>query len=300
MKKTRMLLLALAILLAGLAGLLVASMAANFSQRAPVVVARTRLLAGTVLTEGDIEVREVHPANVPPNALSSPQQAVGRRVIAERLPGDILTADALGEAQTFRLEKDEVAIGVSVDRVTGLSGLLRPGDRVSVIGVIASAPANLPLAAPAPPASPPAEGTASAPAPESPLPYARIYLRGLRVLFIHHEFAYTPPRLAPAAAEGGLVPVSSAPARQAEGGVVVLAAPVTPQPITVYYGSESQTRFLSPAEVVALLNAVGKIHLALDPMERSDVEAYGVRLFELLPSPVLTQTQTAEQKEGGP
>ncbi len=273
MKKTRNLLLILAAVLAVLACIAVSSTVSYFSRRVPVVVAKTHLLAGAVITDADVEVRSVHPANVPAGALTAPAQAVGQRVRVERWPGDILVADHLGEAQVFDLAPEEVAIAVSVDRITGLSGLLRPGDRVTVIGVIASA--NLPTALAMPVVQPGG-------APESPLPYAHIYLRGMRVLFVHHEFAYSPPQ--PVSADtAGLVPVSPSTTRQAESGVVVLAAPVGPQPVIVYSGTEAQTRFLSPAEVVALLNSVAKIHLALDPMERMDADAYGVRLSELLP-----------------
>ncbi|MDR7574158.1 MAG: Flp pilus assembly protein CpaB [Armatimonadota bacterium] len=278
MKKTRNLLLGLAAILAILAFLAVSSTVSYFSRRVPVVVAKTHILAGAVLTDADVEVRAVHPANVPAGALTSPAQAVGQRVRVERWPGDILVADHLGEAQVFDLAPDEVAIAISVDRITGLSGLLRPGDRVTVIGVIASA--NLPTATAVPVVAPGEETTA----PESPLPYAHIYLRGMRVLFVHHEFQYSPPQPVSAdASSGGLVPVSSAPTRQAESGVVVLAAPVGPRPVPIYSGVEAQMRFLSPAELLALLNSVAKIHLALDPMERMDADAYGVRLSELLP-----------------
>lgn len=277
MKKTRNLLLVLAAVLAVLACIIVSSTVSHFSRRVPVVVVKSHLLPGSVISEADVETRMVHPADVPAGALTALAQAVGRRAQVERWPGDVLTADHLGDAQVFTLAPDEVAIAIAVDRVTGLSGLLRPGDRVSVIGVIASA--NLPTAM----AMPVAGGEGGAPSPESPLPYAHIYLRGMRVLFIHHEFEYSPPQPAAETASGGLVPVSSSPTRQAESGVVVLAAPVEPQIVSVYVGTEQRIIFASPAEVVALLNSVARIHLALDPAERADTDVYGVRLSDLLP-----------------
>lgn len=284
MKKTRNLLLGLAAILALLAFVIVSSTVSYFSRRVPVVVAKTHLLAGAVLTDADVEVRSVHPANVPAGALASPAQAVGQRVRVERWPGDILVAEHLGVAQVFELAPSEVAVAVAVDRVTGLSGLLRPGDRVTLIGIIASA--NLPtaLAAPAPAAP---GGAETATAPESPLPYAHIYLRGMRVLFVHHEFQYAPPQpvTTDSSSSGGLVPVSpsSGSGKQSESGIVVLAAPVDPRPVVVYVGGNAQVHFLSPAEVVALLNSVAKVHLALEPLEVAGAEAYGVRLVELLP-----------------
>jgi Flp pilus assembly protein CpaB len=317
MKKTRMLLLGVAAVLAVIACLVVSGTVSQFSRRVPVLVARTHLLAGAVVTDADVEVRQVHPANVPAGALTSPAQAVGQRVLAERLPGDILTASALGEAQVFPLAPDEVAVAVSVDRVTGLSGLLRPGDRVTVIGVVASA--NLPSSFGAAPALAVPGQEAPTQVEVSPLPYAHIYLRGLRVLFIHHEFVYAPPQPVSAdASSGGLVPVSSSATRQADAGVVVLAVPVGPVPVSIYQqGMEQQIRFLSPAEVVALLNATARVHLALEPLERQDVESYGVRLSDLLPissttaitqpvmplpteaPPAPTETPAPEQQGGG-
>jgi hypothetical protein len=139
------------------------------------------------------------------------------------------------------------------------------------------------------------------------------------VLFIHHEFAYAPPQPVSAdASSGGLVPVSSSATRQADAGVVVLAVPVGPVPVSIYQqGMEQQIRFLSPAEVVALLNATARVHLALEPLERQDVESYGVRLSDLLPissttaitqpvmplpteaPPAPTETPAPEQQGGG-
>lgn len=278
MKKTRNMFLMLAALLAILAFAAVSSTVSHFSRRVQVVVASSYLLSGHIISDADVEVRMVHPANVPVGALTEAAQAVGQRLRVARWPGDILTAEHLGDAQIFALAPDEVAIAVSVNRVTGLSGLLRPGDRVSVIGVIESA--NLPTAM-----AMPAALDERAPSPESPLPYARIYLRGMRVLFIHHEFAYTAPQVSADTASGGLVPVSSSPSRQAESGVVVLAATTTPQPVTIYIGSEPRFVFASAAEVLALLNSVAKVHLALDPAERTDADTYGVRLSDLLPIP---------------
>jgi Flp pilus assembly protein CpaB len=285
MKKNRVLFLGLAGALALLAFVLVSESASYASRRVGVVAASRRILAGSVIQPEDLQVLSLHPDAVPEGALRDPAEAVGKRALAERLPGDILVREALGEAQVFRLEKGEVAVAVSVDRVTGLSGLLRPGDRVSVIGVIPSA--SLPSAAPSP--LPGAAG----PEPEPPTPYARLYLRGLRVLFVHHEFAYAPPP-PPSAQAGGLVPVSPSSQRQAESGVVVLAAPVDPIPISIYVGMREETRFVSPAEALALINAVGRAHLALDPPEAAVSGGYGVRLIDLLPSVSATRTITTE------
>jgi Flp pilus assembly protein CpaB len=285
MKKNRVLFLGLAGALALLAFVLVSESASYASRRVGVVAASRRILAGSVIRPEDLQVLSLHPDAVPEGALRDPSEAVGKRALAERLPGDILVREALGEAQVFRLEKGEVAVAVSVDRVTGLSGLLRPGDRVSVIGVIPSA--SLPSAAPSP--LPGAAG----PEPEPPTPYARLYLRGLRVLFVHHEFAYAPPP-PPSAQAGGLVPVSPSAQRQAESGVVVLAAPVDPIPISIYVGMREETRFVSPAEALALINAVGRAHLALDPPEAAVSGGYGVRLIDLLPSVSATRTITTE------
>jgi Flp pilus assembly protein CpaB len=285
MKKNRVLFLGLAGALALLAFVLVSESASYASRRVGVVAASRRILAGSVIQPEDLQVLSLHPDAVPEGALRDPSEAVGKRALAERLPGDILVREALGEAQVFRLEKGEVAVAVSVDRVTGLSGLLRPGDRVSVIGVIPSA--SLPSAAPSP--LPGAAG----PEPEPPTPYARLYLRGLRVLFVHHEFAYAPPP-PPSAQAGGLVPVSPSSQRQAESGVVVLAAPVDPIPISIYVGMREETRFVSPAEALALINAVGRAHLALDPPEAAVSGGYGVRLIDLLPSVSATRTITTE------
>jgi Flp pilus assembly protein CpaB len=61
-----------------------------------VVVAAVGLERGAVLTPDVLGMREVPPRYLPPGALASPDQAIGRSLAADVLAGEVLTAARLG------------------------------------------------------------------------------------------------------------------------------------------------------------------------------------------------------------
>lgn len=235
----------------------------------PTLVAARPLSPGTKLTEADVVVRPIPLAARLPGALEKPEDAVGKVLAFARAEGDQITAAMLGEGPTgiaASLSPEARAVAVRVDQSSGLIGILRPGDRVTVIAVVEPSALGF-QALPAPAA---ATGTVTETA-AVPSPAARVVLSGLRVLMVPASFRYeeaSPGSGGPAA----LQPLRTLSAQQ---GVVLLEAPV--EPVEIAPGVR-----ISPVELLALLDAKGRIHLALEPPEGGRAVSVGVTLEEIV------------------
>lgn len=236
-----------------------------------VVTARYDLAAGTRLTPELLEIRELPAAGVPEGAYESIEQASGKVLTTARVAGDPITPYVAGESAAAglpaQLAADSVAIGIRVDQATGLGGVLRPGQTVTVIAIIdpARIPQNsLQAIAPAPISEMPLSGQATTPLPATATPpppaspAARVVIRGLKVLVVPQTFRYEETPLV----NGEQDPF--APARTTtslrEGSVILLEAPLTPLEIATGL-------VVRPAELLALLNQTATIHLALEPAQ---------------------------------
>jgi Flp pilus assembly protein CpaB len=182
-----------------------------------------------------------------------------------RAEGDQITAAMLGEGAygiAAALSPQTRAVAVKVDQSSGLLGILRPGDRVTVIAVVDPSELGFARSALAPAAA--VTGTLEGP-PAGPA--ARVVLSGLKVLLVPSTFRYeeeSPARGGPAA----LAPLRSLSAQQ---GVVLLEAPI--EPVEAAPGLR-----ISPVELLALLDAKARIHLALEPPEGGAPVSVGVTL----------------------
>ena len=216
------------------------------------VVARP-LQPGSRLDESAVEVRELPKAAILPGAFTDPSQIVGQTVTVGRLPGDQITAEMVGPAAlsaiAASLPPDHRAVAVRVDRAGGLAGMLQNGDRVTVVGIID--PQALQLMQ-----YPVALLAAGEEAPP-PAPVAMVVIPSLRVLLVPQSFRY---QEAMPGEEDEFMPAFTSSQAQ-EAGVILLEVPIAPQPIAPD-GPE-----MSPAELLPLLNAYGRIHLLLDPVE---------------------------------
>lgn len=106
----------------------------------PVVVATRDLLAGEVIGPEDVLVRAVPAEARHPQALSSPEEAVGKVVRVPLLGGEPVLRGKLAETPlpagaAARIPTGKRALGVRVDEVVAAGGILRPGDRVDVVAV---------------------------------------------------------------------------------------------------------------------------------------------------------------------
>jgi Flp pilus assembly protein CpaB len=128
------------IALAVLIGLLTIALLNGVIRPVPVVVAKVVIAPGTVLTAELLEVKTVPAQARPSDAFAQADQVVGKMVAVGRAPGDIVTASILGDTSQAgipaELAPGHVAMAVKVDLASGVAGLLRPGQTVTVIGML--------------------------------------------------------------------------------------------------------------------------------------------------------------------
>ena len=272
MKKTRKSTFVIAGL-ALLAFILTYALLAGVVDPKPVVVAGVDLAAGTRLTADVLEVRSL-PANaIPEGAYTTLAEAEGKVLTTARVAGDPITAYVAGESAATgipaQLAANTVAISIKVDQATGLAGVLRPGQYVTVIAIVD--PANIQqnslqsITSPVLEAPATSYSGASAPTPLPPTPTpqppvspaARIVITGLKVLIVPQSFRYE-EAVTTSGSDSFLTARTTVSEQQ--NSVVLLEAPVTPVEI-------APGILASPAELLALLNQTAVIHLALEPAD---------------------------------
>jgi Flp pilus assembly protein CpaB len=238
-----------------------------------VLVAKVGLLPGTMLTTDLVELRSVPAGGVPANVLRSVDEINGQSLSVGRAPGDFITQAVLGEVAASgipsQLEPGHVALAVKVNLSSGVAGILREGQTVSVIGILppdvtnrsfdrldvqASEGIPTPYVAvdfvPDPNATP--EPTPTPVPLQAPL--GRIAINGLRVLLVPQQFRYQELPPGGDSNEEVFVAGNAATANS----VIVLAVPTAPVEI-------APGMFLNPATLLAALNEYGTLHLALEP-----------------------------------
>ena len=99
------------------------------------------LTAGTRLTADLLEVRTLPGSAIPDGAYTTLAEAEGKVLTTARVAGDPITAYVAGESTASsgipaQLAENTVAISIKVDQATGLAGVLRPGQTVTVIAII--------------------------------------------------------------------------------------------------------------------------------------------------------------------
>jgi Flp pilus assembly protein CpaB len=260
-----------AIVLAVVIGLLVIALLNGVIRPTQVVVAKVAIAPGTVLSDQIIELRTIPMGARPADALSNMEDAVGKILAVGRAPGDLIITTVLGEVAgtgiPSELPAGHVALAIHVNLASGVAGLLRPGQTVTVIGMISpdviKSSASAVFAAPIPefasptlaltPSFRPTATVTPTPTPLPPSsPLARLAITGLRVLLVPQSFRYEE---VPAGALFSSARTSSA---AQEGSVIVLDVPTGLVEITPGFK-------VDPATLLAALDQYGTIHLALEP-----------------------------------
>jgi Flp pilus assembly protein CpaB len=111
--------------------------------RVKVVTAKQTLAAQTALTADNVEVREVTPDSLQPNALTSLNDAVGKALLVpvatgqQILPSFLGNADQPADAKKLAdlVPQGKRAMSVNFSEQNSAGGLVQPGDSVDVIGV---------------------------------------------------------------------------------------------------------------------------------------------------------------------
>lgn len=272
------------IIFAVLIGFLVIALLNGTIRPTQVLVAKTSLAPGTILTSDLVEMRSIPAGGVPNDALRSTDELAGKMLTVGRASGDFITTSVLGETAASgipsQLEPGHVALAVKVKLASGVAGLLREGQTVAVIGMLTpevvqnaastnvlspaimlpAAGDSLATPASADGASPSATAT---PAPKDiQAPLARIAITGIKVLLVPQTFRYQ--ELPPNSSSNEQMFASSM--SSSSESVIVLDLPTAP--VEVSPGLK-----VNPATLLAALDTYGQLHLALEPaagLELSD------------------------------
>lgn len=108
-----------------------------------VAVAKVKIPPRQVINEQMVEFTEMPSNYVNPTALGSPGEVLGKVSRSEIYPGEqiiknkLASANDPGEGLAMMVEPGRRAMTVAVNDVTGVAGMLRPGDHVDVLGTVA-------------------------------------------------------------------------------------------------------------------------------------------------------------------
>lgn len=262
-----------AIVLAVVIGLLVIALLNGVIRPTQVVVAKIAIAQGTVLSDNLLELRTIPMGGKPAGAFSKIAAVSGKILAVGRAPGDFIVSSVLGEAAEAgipgELSAGSVALAIHVDQASGVAGLLRPGQSVTVIGMlspdrIGTEPLAVDLVSAqefAVPllAVPSVQGGTPAPTPTiaPPIaPLARLVISGVRVLMVPQPFRYE--EVASGASEEELFSSARTSLSAQEGSVIVLEVPTQRIEITPGY-------WVNPAALLSALDQYGILSLALEP-----------------------------------
>lgn len=265
-----------AIVLSVVIGLMVFALLNGVIRPTQVVVAKVAIAPGTILTDQLVELRTIPMGAKPADALTKVEDAAGKMLAVGRAPGDMVVQAVLGEIAgagiPAELPEGHVALAIHVDQASGVAGLLRPGQSVTVIGMltpdllkdnpisVVTGPMTdfgMPTLSPTRVAGMPLPSPTPTPTPAPPSsPLARLAITGLRVLMVPQSFRYEE---VPAGATQDQLYSSARTSMSAqEGSVIVLDVPTTK--IEVVPGL-----WTDAASLLAALDQFGSVHLALEP-----------------------------------
>ena len=264
-----------AIVLAVVIGLLVIALLNGVIRPTQVVVAKVAIAPGTVLSDQLVELRTIPMGAKPADALTKVEDATGKILAVGRAPGDLIVSAVLGEVAgagiPAELPAGHVALAIHVNLASGVAGLLRPGQTVTVIGMLTpevikannAAVFAAPIAEFASPTlalTPSFRSTATVTPTPTPLPpsspLARLAITGLRVLLVPQSFRYE--EVPAGASQEELFSSARTSSAAQEGSVIVLDVPTGLIEVTPGFK-------VDPATLLAALDQYGTIHLALEP-----------------------------------
>ncbi|MRR29036.1 hypothetical protein EG834_01575 [bacterium] len=280
-----------AIVLAVVIGLLVIALLNGVIRPTQVVVAKVSIAPGTILTDSLVELRTIPMGAKPSDAATRIEDVNGKMLAVGRAPGDFIVTSVLGEIAgagiPAELPEGHVALAIHVDMASGVAGLLRPGQTVTVIGMIApdvlkenttniiSAPIEQ-FMSPTLSLTPMTQATVTptpTPTPAAPSsPLARLAITGLRVLMVPQSFRYE--EVPAGASEDQLFSSARITMSAQEGSVIVLDVPTGLIEVTPGFK-------VDPATLLSALDQYGLIHLALEPTKGLGLDVSDVLTLNL-------------------
>ena len=255
-----------------LIGFLVIALLNGTIRPTSVVVAKVGLAPGTLLTADLLEVRSIPAGGVPSDAFKDIKDVEGQMLTVGRAPGDLITASVVGESAASgipsQLEPGHVALAVRVDMASGVAGLIREGQTVTLIGMLAPDVVQNAISTtittnpqvynvnPADPSAPTATPIPTATPAPMQSPIVRIAISGVKVLLVPQSFRYQ--ELPPGSGNDQMFASATTSQSAQSGSVVVLDVPL--QPVEIKPGLT-----VNPATLLSALNEYGKLHLAIEP-----------------------------------
>jgi Flp pilus assembly protein CpaB len=256
-----------------LIGFLVIALLNGTIRPTSVVAAKVGLAPGTLLTADLLEVRSIPAGGVPTDAFKDVKDVEGQMLTVGRAPGDLITKSVVGESAASgipsQLEAGHVALAVRVNMASGVAGLVREGQTVTLIGMLSPDVVQSALTAttytanpqvynlnPADPNAPKPTATPTATPVALQSPIVRIAISGVKVLLVPQSFRYQ--ELPPGSGNDQMFASATTSQSAQSGSVVVLDVPL--QPVELKPGL-----MVNPATLLAALNEYGKLHLAIEP-----------------------------------
>jgi Flp pilus assembly protein CpaB len=278
-----------AIVLAVVIGLLVIALLNGVIRPTQVVVAKVAIAPGTLLTDQLVELRTIPMGAKPADAIAKIEEVNGKMLAVGRAPGDLIVSSVLGEIAgagiPAELPEGHVALAIHVDLASGVAGLLRPGQTVTVIGMISpdilktssTSVFTAPISEFTSPIVSLTPGVASTPTPTpTPAPpaspLARLVITGVRVLMVPQSFRYE--EIPAGASEEELFSSARTSVSAQEGSVIVLDVPTGLVEVTPGFK-------VDPATLLAALDQYGIIHLALEPTSGLELDVADVITLNL-------------------
>ena len=278
-----------AIVLAVVIGLLVIALLNGVIRPTQVVVAKVAIAPGTLLTEQLVELRTIPMGAKPADAIAKIEEVNGKMLAVGRAPGDLIVTSVLGEIASAgipaELPEGHVALAIHVDLASGVAGLLRPGQTVTVIGMISpdilktssTSVFTAPISEFTSPIVSLTPGVAATltptPTPAPPVsPLARLAITGVRVLMVPQSFRYE--EIPAGASEEELFSSARTSVSAQEGSVIVLDVPTGLVEVTPGFK-------VDPATLLAALDQYGIIHLALEPTSGLELDVADVITLNL-------------------
>lgn len=108
----------------------------------PVAVAKLRIPARSIINEQMVDFTEMPSNYVNPAALGKPGDVIGKISKTDIYPGEqiirnkVANSNDPGEGLAALVEPGRRAMTVAVNDVTGVAGMLKPGDKVDLLGTV--------------------------------------------------------------------------------------------------------------------------------------------------------------------
>jgi len=118
-----------------------------------VVAAKRDIPKGTLLTEDAIKAKKVPMQAIGPDDLTSPEQAIGKVSTTDIVVGETITkTKTMVRASEMKLSMKvpdgKRAVTISIDQLASLENMVKPSDKVDVIGTFVLQPKTPPIVVP--------------------------------------------------------------------------------------------------------------------------------------------------------